>query len=442
MRKNAHALTHLGQTRTLEEWARVTRIPAPTIWSRLKLLGWPVARALSEPVKRQFAASGRPKIDLPRPCPPMREHAGGQAFSRWQSKGKRQSRYFGPWGSAEAKSAYKRFQIEWASGLSDSAPAAGLKLTVAKLAVLYSALAKQHYRKNGKLTSSYGAARRAMKVLTAAVRPGQPADDVTGADLKSCQATMVALGWKRRSVNNYANKIVAAFAWAAGETGLDRQPLVSPNVVAALRMVPAIQAGRTAAGESSPKLSAPWAGVEATFPHLDKRPARRAVLEAMIRFHWTAGMRPGEVVAIRPQDIDRTRAEWRYESVLVNKNLHRGKPQVYWLGPKAQAILLPLLADCPAGRPIFAIPPARASGRWRSLDRDAYRRIVGLACKRAGVPHWHPHQLRHSRATEVARIYEDDKAAAAAIGTTPQVASAIYVDPQEAVKRRIARETG
>ena len=34
-------------------------------------------------------------------------------------------------------------------------------------------------------------------------------------------------------------------------------------------------------------------------------------------------------------------------------------------------------------------------------DRHAYAGAVARACENSGVPHWHPNQLRHSKATEV-----------------------------------------
>jgi len=51
---------------------------------------------------------------------------------------------------------------------------------------------------------------------------------------------------------------------------------------------------------------------------------------------------------------------------------------------------------------------------------DAYRRAIARACKKAGVPSWHPHQLRHNAATflrkefglETARIILGHRSAA------------------------------
>ena len=53
-------------------------------------------------------------------------------------------------------------------------------------------------------------------------------------------------------------------------------------------------------------------------------------------------------------------------------------------------------------------------------DVATYRRAIGRACKKAKVPHWHPHQLRHNAATalreqfgiEVARVVLGHRSAA------------------------------
>lgn len=92
---------------------------------------------------------------------------------------------------------------------------------------------------------------------------------------------------------------------------------------------------------------------------------------------------------------------------------------------------------------MFAVPPRAKDGdRWVPLSVREYHRSVAAACKRAKVKHWHPHQIRHSRATEVGQLYESDKAAAAAIGDTEDVTREIYRDPAEAARRRIARQLG
>lgn len=37
--------------------------------------------------------------------------------------------------------------------------------------------------------------------------------------------------------------------------------------------------------------------------------------------------------------------------------------------------------------------------------RDAYGRAIARACEQHQLTHWHPHQLRHTAATAIAREY-------------------------------------
>ena len=37
--------------------------------------------------------------------------------------------------------------------------------------------------------------------------------------------------------------------------------------------------------------------------------------------------------------------------------------------------------------------------------RESYRKAIDRACRRAGVPAWHPHQLRHSFGTRIRKAH-------------------------------------
>lgn len=165
-----------------------------------------------------------------------------------------------------------------------------------------------------------------------------------------------------------------------------------------------------------------------------------AVLESLVLVHWLLGGRPQDLVSMRAGDIDRTESPWRY-LVDGHKNEHRNQELVYWIGPKAQAILAPLLQGKSAIEPVFVYPTEKGR-ELQPIKRGVYTIRVREACAKANVKVWTPHQLRHSRATEVMRIFESNEAAAAAIGDSPEVTRSVYVDPLDAVRKRIARETG
>src|SRR5262249_46857189 len=51
---------------------------------------------------------------------------------------------------------------------------------------------------------------------------------------------------------------------------------------------------------------------------------------------------------------------------------------------------------------------AKRNGKRRPGAKDSrvtYHRAIYGACKRHGIPHWHPNQLRHSRGTEVRKQF-------------------------------------
>ena len=111
-----------------------------------------------------------------------------------------------------------------------------------------------------------------------------------------------------------------------------------------------------------------------------------------------------------------------------HKNSWRGQVREICLGPQAQALIRPFLKT-EIGAYIFSPREAREqfnaqrkanrktpmtpSHRKRKpkanpklAPRDHYTvfsfgQAIRRACKKADVPHWHPHQLRHTRGTEL-----------------------------------------
>jgi hypothetical protein len=357
------------------------------------------------------------------------------------SRGRSFQRYLGPWGSDAARVAYTRFSIEWAKGMAEIKSSAGGVLVV-ELVAGYLTHARAHYRKGDRATGELSSVIAAANVLAAVV--GEKfTDQLLPDDLRACQESMIARGLARSTINSHCGRILRCLSWGVAHTTATGRPFVPPDVLAVLREVERLGAHRTAAREPRKVCAVPWATVEATLPHLHEKEVRRAVLDALVRVHWLTGMRSSALLAMRAEDLDRAGAEWRYTvGDNENKNAHRGGHGLtVFIGPRAQAIIGPLLATTPPGAPVFHFLNAR-TGAVLALDKNAYGRLIRLACARAGVAPWHPHQLRHSRATEVQRIYESDGAAAAAIGDTEEVTRRVYVDPSEVVRRRIARETG
>jgi len=70
-----------------------------------------------------------------------------------------------------------------------------------------------------------------------------------------------------------------------------------------------------------------------------------------------------------------------------------------------------------------------------------YRRAVARACKKAGVPYWHPHQLRHNFATMVRRQFGLE-AARVTLGHQTAAVTELYAERDQNVAVRVALKVG
>jgi integrase len=208
--------------------------------------------------------------------------------------------------------------------------------------------------------------------------------------------------------------------------------MVPADVHLRLKAVEGLRKGRSGAKEGRKVRPVRDAHVDAVRPFVSRQ------VWAMIELQRLTGMRSGEAVMMRTADLDRSGSVWVY-SPPSHKGEHRDHERRIFIGPKAQEILTPRLRP---DRGAFLFQPTEAQvERWaaqragrktpmtpsqRKRTRKArprkspgchytthsYYRAIRDACRRAGVPRWHPHQLRHSSATrlrsefglEVARI--------------------------------------
>ena len=67
-----------------------------------------------------------------------------------------------------------------------------------------------------------------------------------------------------------------------------------------------------------------------------------AVVADMVRFQRRTGCRPGEVCQLRPMDMDRSSEVWQYRPA-SHKTEYLGRERIIFIGPKAQAVILPYL---------------------------------------------------------------------------------------------------
>jgi integrase len=274
---------------------------------------------------------------------------------------------------------------------------------------------------------------------------------------------MVANGISRGVTNRRIGRIKRVFKWAVGEE------LIPSSVFHGLQAVAGLRYGRTEARETDPIKPVPKEWVDAVLSYVSPQVA------AMIQLQWLTGMRPCEVVAMRPCDIDRSGDIWVYEPY-DHKNRWRGHDRRIPLGPKAQEILKPFLNREPTA---FLFSPREAE-EWRHAqqrkerktpvtpsqakrkpkakpkrprrdhyDAASYQGAIDYGIAKANkprnaedqIPHWFPLQIRHSHGTEVRRSYGLD-AAQAALGHARADVTEVYAAKNLELAVRIAREMG
>jgi len=255
------------------------------------------------------------------------------------------------------------------------------------------------------------------------------------------------------------------------------EELVPPSTFHGLQALAGLRYGRTEARETEPVKPVDDHDVDATLPFVTPH------VRAMLQVQRLTGMRPDDVVSMRPCDIDQSGEVWIYER-RDHKNRWRGHRRLIPIGPKAQAVLKPFMGRDPEA---FLFSPKESEAwrketrlanagkdrktkiypcelRARAAKKEARRRRKpklekrdryvtathgqainhGIAkAKKAGVdiPHWHPNQLRHTRGTEVRRDHGVE-AAQVVLGHARADVTQVYAEENLRMAIEIARQSG
>lgn len=363
--------------------------------------------------------------------------------------------YLGEYGSKTSKAEYDRLVSEWlAAGRPSRAASKDCSLTLIELMAAYLPYVRRRYVKNGKPTTEQERIRTTLRLVkknygrTLAVDFGPRA-------LKTIRNQMVATDLARGTVNQNVNRIKRMFKWAASEE------LVPVTSYQALATVSGLRKGESDAKETSPIQPVPDADINATLPHLPPTVAD------MVRLQRLTGMRPGEVCIVRPCDIDRSEAIWRYQPE-SHKTEHHGRERVVFIGPKAQDILTQYLLRpetdfcfCPRDSERSRnsrrreerrspMTPSQAARKPKKKPKRfagtcyataSYRTAIRRACAKAGVPVWRPNQLRHTAATEIRRMYGLE-AAQVALGHAAADVTQVYAERDAKLAQQVAQQMG
>ncbi len=380
--------------------------------------------------------------------PTPTRHKSSQAVVRLNGR----DHYLGRYGTNGAKLAYERIVAEWlAHGRTLPGDAAGM--TINELIAAFWPWAKRHYRRPD------GTATNEVTDFKMSLRPVRhlygdtPAKEFGPLALKAVRELFIkgydhpkhgpqpALA--RGVVNQRVARVRRMFKWAV------ENELVPPDVFHGLQAVRGLQRGRCDAKESKPVLPVARAVVDDTLPLL------RPMIADMVRLQLETGMRPGEMVIMRGIDLDTTGNVWLYRPG-HHKTEHHGHGRTVPIGPKAQGIIRRCLTTdlqaflfspvkCMEERKITLRLARKSKVQPSQFDRSkakpkrkpgeryttlSYGRTIAEAIKRHNkgkpeaeqIPHWHPHQLRHTRALELKREFGLDVARAVLGHKSPVIA--------------------
>ncbi len=372
-----------------------------------------------------------PKPRVPQYC---RHKTSGQGVVYFA----RRPYYLGPYGSDQSLQAYARLIAEWRAAGHPPNRVAPADLTVTELVAAHWQWARDYY-----VRSEQRCIRLAAKPLLRLYGLERAADFGPIA-LDAVRNAMIDAGWARSTINGQVGRLRAIFRW-----GVARE-LVGSEVHQRLAALAGLRRGKTTARESDRIEAVAEADVRAIAPHV------AAPVWAMVRIQWLTGMRSGELVILRGQDISFGADAWTYRPA-THKTDHRGHDRTIDLGPQARAVLADWLTGepeayvfrpprgpgCRDGTHYRAKPPGGRTGRrlGERYTPVSYRRAIVRACRAAGIEPWTPHRLRHSFAERVRESYGIE-AASAALGHRSVDVTEIYAARNRTAARRVAREVG
>jgi integrase len=367
-----------------------------------------------------------------------------------------QNHYLGPYGSPESHEKYARLIAEWRASqrhllTARSACATDPGLSINELVLAHFQHVQTYYVKDGQPTSEQDNIRQALRFIRQ-LYGTSPAAEFGPMALKNVRQAMIDAGRSRKLINKDVNRIRQMFGWAV------ENELLPVAVVQALREVKGLRKGRSAAREIAPVMPVSEEHMQAVLPHLSPHVA------AMVRLQHLCGARPQEIMSIRPCDIVTDGDIWLLHPHR-HKTQHLDRSKVIMLGPKAQDILRPWLDRDPES---YCFVPAEVAAWHRDrtrrpqgtrianrkarrgkprhepglrYTRHSYRVAIQRACRRAGIPVWSPHRLRHTRATTIRQVYGLE-GAKAVLGHTDTKITEIYAERDLELASRIMREIG
>lgn len=226
-------------------------------------------------------------------------------------------------------------------------------------------------------------------------------------------------------INEQIQFIRRMFEWAA------EREIVGSDVPYALTLVKPVPSHRKGVKPAQERQPVPMPDVRALLPYL------HPTLQAMVAVQLYSAMRPGELVKMRPVDLDMSERIWFYTPGKLEDEAYSHKTE--WKGQSerqivlckhAQDVIAPRLIDRKPGDFMFRPSDDRS---WKPDNKRndgdhytsvSYRRALTRAIQRLNrdretaaiesrekyipMPAWTPYQLRHTMATDLRAQFGDD----------------------------------
>lgn len=363
--------------------------------------------------------------------------------------------YLGKYGSEQSHEKYRRLVANWLADHPSNATGQPVNqsdgdLSIAELLVAYLRFAEDYYRRDGKPTKELANIRQALRPLRE-LYSLTSVHEFGPLALKTVRQAMINAGLCRNEINKRIRRIVGVFRW-----GVENELVPSP-IHHGLKAVSGLRKGQFGVRESEPVRPVDEAFVNAVQPYVSRQ------VWAMIQLQRLTGMRPGEVVLMRQNDLNMTGPVWTYIPE-THKTEHHGHRRTVYLGPQAQGILRPWLREDRSAylfsprealeehwqarrsqRRTPMTPSQRARRRKTRRSRPigehyttmSYGHAIARACKKAGIPRWHSNQLRHNAATRLRKEFGIE-AAQLVLGHARADVTQVYAERDEGRAREIA----
>ncbi|MBX3421734.1 MAG: tyrosine-type recombinase/integrase [Pirellulaceae bacterium] len=218
----------------------------------------------------------------------------------------------------------------------------------------------------------------------------------------------------RRYVNSRTNTVIRFFRSAVANE------LCDESVHRRLRTLDPLRKGHSVSRDNPERQAADLDIIRETVKHLTP------TLRDMVAVQVATGMRPSELLSMRPCDIERSSEVWLYRPA-SHKNINKGKTRTIALVDHVRAIVENYLNRASDA---FLFSPAESERERRSMMRqkrkskvqpsqlsrckpsrsrpprlrytsDSYRRAIKYACKKANLQPWTPYEIRHLTAVVV-----------------------------------------